>query len=357
MTELARTLPAGPGREALEETAATIGRAQQPDGLIPWFRGGHADPWNHVEAAMALSATGELDAAERAYGWLARNQRDDGAWHAYYHPDGSVEEARIDTNATAYVATGAWHHFLSGGDLGFLEALWPVVERAIGFVLAHQRPGGEICWSVEPSGSPAPALLAASSSLYGSLVAAVACARALGRDWPAAERAAERLRSAIGGRPWAFAPKDEFAMDWYYPVLSGAVEGVPAWRRLEAGREAFVVEGRGVRCRSDARWVTTAETAEYALACVRIGRDEEAEVLLGWLADQRQEDGSYTTGLVYPERSEFPPGERTTYSAAAVVLAADALAGGLATASVFGGSEVRGSAGRARARSRAAGRR
>ncbi len=146
-------------------------------------------------------------------------------------------------------------------------------------------------------------------------------------------------------------------MDWYYPVLAGAVEGAAASRRLEAGREAFVHEGRGVRCRSDGRWVTTAETAEYALACLRLGWVGEAEVLLGWLADQRQEDGSYTTGLVYPERSEFPAGERTTYSAAAVVLAADALAGGAATATVFGGREIRGPAGRARARPRAAGRR
>ncbi|MCY4194289.1 MAG: prenyltransferase, partial [bacterium] len=36
-------------------TAAGIADWQLPTGMIPWFPGGHADPWNHVEAAMALS--------------------------------------------------------------------------------------------------------------------------------------------------------------------------------------------------------------------------------------------------------------------------------------------------------------
>ena len=41
----------------------------------------------------------------------------------------------------------------------------------------------------------------------------------------------------------------------------------------------------------------------------------------------RLADGSYWTGMVYPEEMTFPAAERTTYTAAAVVLAADALSG------------------------------
>ncbi len=37
------------------ETACHIAANQRPDGLIPWCTGLHADPWDHVEAAMALS--------------------------------------------------------------------------------------------------------------------------------------------------------------------------------------------------------------------------------------------------------------------------------------------------------------
>ena len=43
-------LPAG---HALQ-TARAIASVQLPDGCIPWEDGRHADPWNHVEAAMAL---------------------------------------------------------------------------------------------------------------------------------------------------------------------------------------------------------------------------------------------------------------------------------------------------------------
>ena len=36
-------------------TAASIAEVQRHDGMIPWFEGGHCDPWNHVESAMALT--------------------------------------------------------------------------------------------------------------------------------------------------------------------------------------------------------------------------------------------------------------------------------------------------------------
>ncbi|HWC10036.1 MAG TPA: methyltransferase domain-containing protein, partial [Acidimicrobiales bacterium] len=51
---------AGSGLTAAE-VAATVGSiaaVQLGDGMIPWFPGGHADPWNHVEAAMALAVGG-----------------------------------------------------------------------------------------------------------------------------------------------------------------------------------------------------------------------------------------------------------------------------------------------------------
>ena len=39
----------------------------------------------------------------------------------------------------------------------------------------------------------------------------------------------------------------------------------------------------------------------------------------------RREDGSYWTGIVYPEPVLFPFDEHTSYTAAAVVLAVDAI--------------------------------
>ena len=35
--------------EELIETAEAIIDWQLPNGMIPWFPGGHSDPWNHIE--------------------------------------------------------------------------------------------------------------------------------------------------------------------------------------------------------------------------------------------------------------------------------------------------------------------
>jgi hypothetical protein len=320
----------------LDATASSIEQVQLSNGMIPWYAGGHGDPWNHVEAAMALSATGRWHAAERAYAWLAACQRDDGAWHAAYASDGSVGQERLDTNLTTYVAAGVRHHYLASGDSGFLEQMWPVVERAVDWVLGLQRADGALTWALEANGRPGEfALLAASSSACTSLRGALGCAGALGLERPRWAAALDRLADALASRPWSFAPKPEYAMDWYYPVLAGAVVGRTAGRRIEAGWPTWVVAGHGVLCRSDRPWVTTAETAECAIACALLGRTAKATALLAWTRAHRRADGSYATGTVLPGGGEFPVGERSTYSAAAVVLAADLLAGSLATSAVF----------------------
>jgi hypothetical protein len=312
-----------------------IAEVQQPDGMIPWFPGGHADPWNHVEAAMALDVGGRHRQAERAYRWLASTQRRDGAWHRYYVA-GRVEESTLDANVTAYVATGVRHHHLATGDDAFLRRMWPVVERAMGFVLGLQRPGGEVVWARYADGTPWTfALLTASSSTCHSLGSALAVAAALGHRRPAWERAALALAAAVAHRPGAFLPKDRWAMDWYYPVLAGIVGGDDGRARLAAGRDRFVLEGLGVRCVADKDWVTAAETCECAIAHLAAGETAWARRLFDAAGHLRAHDGRWHTGMVHPQRVLFPAEEVTTYSAAAAVLAAGALAGHGPTRSVF----------------------
>ena len=320
-------------------TTDSIAAVQLGEGMIPWFPGGHADPWNHVEAAMALDVGGRRREAQAAYAWLAGTQRPDGAWHQYYLPGARVKEATLDANVTAYVATGVWHHFLATADLGFLETMWPVMERAMGFVLDLQAPGGEIIWARHADGTPwSFALLTASSSTLLSLRCALATAARLGHERPGWELAAAALAGAVAERrPGAFMPKDRWAMDWYYPVLVGVVTGEAARTRLAEGRVRFVMEGLGTCCVSDRPWVTAAETAECALAHVAAGLDGPARELLSWTRHLRHADGSYFTGMVHPQRVHFPGGERTTYGGAAVLLAADALAGTGPAAGLFRG--------------------
>jgi len=334
-SEHLREVPGVLSRDDVTATAEGIVEWQLDSGLILWFPGGHADPWNHVECAMALDVTGYHAAAERAYGFLAATQRRDGAWHRYYTADG-VEEHKLDANCTAYVACGVWHHYLMTRDRGFLEDMWRVVERAVGFTLDLQQPRGAPTGSRHADGTPWPfALLSSSSSIHHSLRSALAIAAELGHERPRWEAGAARLARVISREPDAFAPKDRFAMDWYYPVLAGILEGDDARRRLLDRWDDFVLEGWGVRCVADRDWVTPAETAECTLAYLAAGLTSEAWDLFTWSQRQRDSDGRYWTGTVLPQEHRFPAGEKASYSAAAQLLAADALTGATAASGLF----------------------
>src|SRR5436190_8513110 len=185
--------------------------------MIPWVPGGHADAWNHVEAAMALTLGGRIPEAHRAFEWLARMQRADGSWHQYYLAD-SVEQDKLDANVCAYVAAGVWHHHLVTGDRAFVEAMWPVVEAAIDFVLDLQTPRGEILWARHADGTPwSFALLTGSSSICHSLRCAIALAELLGHERPDWEISAARLAHDVREVPEAFAANRRWARDWYHP--------------------------------------------------------------------------------------------------------------------------------------------
>jgi hypothetical protein len=319
----------------LDRTVDSIAAHQLPNGMIPWFPGGHADPWNHVEAAMALLLGDRRAEAERAFDWLIGAQRPDGAWHHYYLAD-RVEQDKLEANVTAYVAAGAWHHYLVTRDRGFLETMWSVVEPAIDFVLDLQTARGEIIWARHADGTPwSFALLTGSSSICHSLRCAVAIAEELDHERPDWELSLAQLAEMIRTRPeGAFAPKNRWAMDWYYPVLSGALRE-DARAHLEARRDVFVMDGFGVRCVSDRPWITAAETCECALAHLAIGDPGSARELFSWAQRMRLDDGRYWTGTVFPEEVHFPEDETSTYTAAAVVLAADALSGASAAAGLF----------------------
>ncbi len=323
----------------VDATADWIASLQRPTGMIPWFPGGHCDPWNHVEAAMALDIAGRHREAERAYDWLAATQRRDGTWHNYYiEVDGrlEVEEPKLDTNVCAYVAAGVRHHWLLTGDITFVERHWSMVARAIDWVLGLQNERGEIVWAREVDALPwRYALLTGSSSICHAVGCALQLAHLLEMHRPRWELAAHILASVIRDHEDAFEPKLRWAMDWYYPVLAGVVTGSAARARLSSRWDEFVMDGLGVRCVNDEPWVTAAETAECALAHVAAGEADKAASLLAWTRPHRGDDGSYLTGLVHPDGVSFPDSERTAYTAAAVILAADAIAGASPASRLF----------------------
>jgi len=284
--------------------------------------------WNHVEGAMAMLLGGEVGAAERAYAWCAATQRADGSWPMKIVAD-RIEDASGETNMSAYLAVGIWHHWLLCRERSFVERLWPVVRRGLDFVVGLQLPFGGIAWSQEwdasgPAKVNAEALLAGSSSIYQSLRAGIALADLVDDPQPEWELAGGRLGHALRHHRDQFLDKAEFSMDWYYPVLGGAVRGAAAVELLESGWDTFVVPGLGIKCVSRNSWVTGAETCELAMSLDAIGDHARAVEQFAAMQHLREDDGRYWTGYVYPDDVRWPV-EHTTYTAAAVVLAADEL--------------------------------
>lgn len=315
----------------LHNTARYIARLQLPSGAIPWFVGGITDPWDHVEALMGLNVAGEHNAALRALDWLAATQRDDGAWLAAYQDCTVVDDTRAETNFVAYAVTGLWHAWLCNRDDTLLRDFWPMAEAAIDFVLERQSPHGEIYWAEDTrTGTSRDALLTGCSSIYKSLECMIRIAHRLQRPADRYIEARNRLGTAIREKPERFdrtwASKARFSMDWFYPVLTGAVEGAEAPRRLDARWSEFVEDGLGCRCVNDEPWVTVAETCELVMACAGSGRRATALQLFAQLRRFQLEDGAWWTGYVFTDRVHWPD-ERPSWTAAAVLLAADTLWG------------------------------
>ena len=315
--------------------ADSILNLQLSTGEIPWHKGGKTDPWDHVEAAMGLSIAGSMDEAKKAYEWMADFQNDDGSWYSAYK-NGEPEDRTKESNMSSYIAVGVFHHYLITRDKQFLRSMWTTVNRGIDFSLGMQAPGGEIYWARNPENQiDAMALLTGSSSIFLSIRCALAIAYILGKSRPQWEKAMIRLRDAIRYRPHLFnREKARFSMDWYYPVLAGAMTGLQAIKRIEKSWETFAVEGLGIRCVSDRPWVTMAETSELALALAGMGKRELAAHVFSWISDKRFDDGTYWCGVTFPD-SVIWPEEKITWTNAVVMMAHDALMGITAGSHIF----------------------
>ncbi len=318
----------------IEATGRWIASHQERSGEIPWWRGSKMDPWDHVHAAMGLSVAGFHREAAAAYRFLASTQEPEGAWPAE-RSNGRVSDTTWQSHHAAYIASGLWLLHRATGDTALLVELWPTVDRAIGFVLGLQDESGAFSWAVAPDRTVwhAP-LLTGSASIHGSLACAVRIAETVGHERPQWRSARDRLGGLLRNYVERFdatdlpEPPGRYSMDWYYPVLGGAVRGQQARDRLldETAVGTFVTEGVGCRCVRDAPWYTVAETCELVIALHACGLRERAAEILSWLTAYRMDDGGYWTGKTWPE-DVFWPAEPNTWTAATLLMANDAVGG------------------------------
>jgi hypothetical protein len=337
-----RARPQGLSTAEARRTAAWLAAQQEPSGAIPWSRGGKLDPWDHVQAAMGLAAVGDVARARAAYRYLARTQSPFGGWPMELRA-GRVHDAAEQSNHAAYLATGLWHLYRHTADADFLAAMWPTLDRAMALVLRMQLRDGTIAWAHRDGRTWRAPLVAGSASIHGSLVCALRIAARLGIPRPRWRAAWAQLAHALRHRPEVFAhtdlpePPGRHSMDWYYPVLGGALRESEGRQRLldEHLSRTFVQADAGCRCVADAPWYTVAETAELVLALHTVGLDDQAKELLSWTRWQRTDNGAYWTGTTHPGMETYPAGEQTAWTAATVLLADAAVHHGARTSEAF----------------------
>lgn len=316
----------------IKKTAQFISSQQLADGAIPWFANGKLDPWDHIEAAMGLDIAGLHDNARRAYRWLADKQLADGSWFAnYFSSEAQAGDAsRLkETNFIAYIATGVWHHYLITEDRDFLAEIFPTVKKALDFTLRMQDAEGDIAWAVDHKGNAQQdALVTGCSSILRSLECGIYCARLLNITVSHWHLSGRKLLQALRDKPYRFdrtwESKTRYAMDWYYPILAGVFSVAEAEARLNSRWHEFIKSGLGCRCVSDEPWVTMAETSELVIALIAANKFQEAQSLFTPLQRWSTEEGGYWTGYVYRDDAIWPE-ETTTWTAGAVLLAADAI--------------------------------
>ena len=129
-------------------------------------------------------------------------------------------------------------------------------------------------------------------------------------------------------------------MDWYYPMLTGALTGEVAKARLNESWSTFAMEGKGVRCVSDRALDHRLRNGRVCDRVRRHWRSRHRHRSVGVDPGPPLEDGSYWTGLVWNPAgghhgTRFPDEEHTSYTAAAVILAADAITGASPASGLF----------------------
>lgn len=309
----------------IDSLTSLILSLQKDNGDIPWYEGGKTDPWDLVEAIMGLNIGGHFEASRLAFNWLRKMQNRDGSWFSSYI-DGKPLDRTRESHMAGYISVGLFHTWLIEGDIGLLKEMWPTMKKATDFSVSLQTETGEIYWARSPEYKVDPmALLTSSSSIYISLKCALSIAQLLGEKCPRWERAFEKLGYSIRENIHNYnVSKSRFSMYWFYPVLSGALTGEKAEKRIKKYWKKYIIDGQGVRCVTDRPWVTIAETSELVLALHALGWPEKAKIVFSWIQDRTYDDKSFWCGYTYPDMVIWPE-EKISWTNAVALMAADAL--------------------------------
>ena len=181
------------------------------------------------------------------------------------------------------------------------------MRRGLDLVVRMQLAGGAVSWALRPDGTPDDtALLTGNASLFQALRCGIALADLAGEAQPDWDLAVTDLGEALRERPEAFADRSRYSMDWYYPVLGGAVPRNRRGDRIDARlghassfpASAFAASPtiRGSPAPRPANWCSRSPPPAL--------RDAALEQFAA-MQHLRDDEGAYFTGFVYADDADL----------------------------------------------------
>ena len=302
---------------------------QHKSGAIPSNEDGSHDPWDHIESIMGLNFVKENESSKRAFNWLVKNQNEDGSWFAKYKENFPVEKNK-PTHFGPYISVAALHYYKIFNDKDFLGELWQTIESAINFSLNLQIKNGTIPWSINEHGEiENDFLVTGSSSILKSIECGLAISYILKKNnnterWTKSYNLLSKALKNPNGKFDILKDRKRFSMDSYYPILSGCLNKDEMKSYIDKTFSYFYVNGIGIKCVKEEPWITVAETSEFIISLLIYGDVKKSKELLLDVINISDENKIPYMGWQY-EENIFWPNEKPSWTAAALIIAADSV--------------------------------
>jgi hypothetical protein len=297
-------------KDAFEEAKNWIIFNQSHDGRISWDDKGKCDPWDHCECLIALAIYEEWDAFDLGVEWFFNNLNDDGYIHPEFKGNEPVHD-HYESHHAPYIILPLTQALLMGRDDLVNDYLKSKIQIIFDQLLNFKDSDGYYYWAIDKNGFSDNSLITASMSIFLSLMAL---------DKSLNIKIDEDMWDQKFNRDGV--DRSRFSMDFYYPYICGVHNNKNDFQK---NLKDFYVEGLGIKCVKEEPWVTIAESCECVIAALVLGDEENAKKIFNNILQFKNDNGIFPTGYQY-EMDIFWPEENSTWTNAAVIIAAHALA-------------------------------
>ena len=305
------------------ENISWIKRNQNTDGSIQWDEKGKCDPWDHIECLIALAIYNENESFLAGIEWFRNNLNEEFMVAPVFHRQKASED-HFEYHHAPYFAVALLQYYYSSNNKKVLHDNLEILRGIVLKTLAARDEYGYFYWAKDKNGFNDNSLITATSSIFLSLKCVSAIYKILGIRSLKLENEIASIKQAFDLKSKRFnrdnIDRSRFSMDCYYPYLSGLIMDAGLNRNLEK----FYVKDLGIKCVIEEPWVTIAESSEAIIALLRSGDKAFAHKIFENILKLRGTDGLFPTGYQYQQKI-FWPDEKSTWTNAAVVIAADAL--------------------------------